>query len=391
MIKFKYMKLPKSILLLSVLSLFPLFIISQEPGLYSMNKYLYALENKNIAMVVNHSSMIKNKHLVDTLLNLSVNIQMIFSPEHGFSGKFSAGEYVQDSLYRDSIPIVSLYAQNKILDDVYLNNIDVVIFDIQDVGVRFYTYLSTLHYVMESCAKNSIKLIVLDRPNPHVNYVDGPVLEIEYSSFVGMHPVPIVYGMTIGEYALMINGEGWLNDNRMVDLHIVKNSNYFRHSVFNLHTKPSPNLRTLNAILLYPSLCLFEGTIVSVGRGTEYPFEIYGAPFFTTSFSFMPTSNFGAKFPKYQNQLCYGFDLRNTLSNDQYPNQIDISHLMNAYRSTSLVDQPRFFNQFFNKLAGNSRLQDDIINNVSEHEIRASWQQDINAFLLLREKYLLYK
>jgi len=357
-----------------------------------MSQYVPILKNKNIAVVVNHSSIVNNKHLVDTLIELDVNIKVIFSPEHGFSGEFNAGEYVNDSLYDGSIPIVSLYGENKELKNSYLEDVDIVIFDIQDVGVRFYTYISTLHYVMEGCARNNVKLIVLDRPNPHVNYVDGPVLENEYTSFVGMHPVPIVYGMTIGEYALMINGEGWLDDNLKSNLRIVKNITYSRSSVVNISIAPSPNLRTMNAIFLYPSLCLFEGTIISVGRGTNHPFEIYGSPFLKTHFSFRPISNIGSKYPKYQNKLCYGFDLKNLFaSNKQMQiDKINIDYLITAYALTPLEYRSSFFNDFFNKLAGNSSLKKYIINNVPESKIRAIWQKDIEVFLQLRKKYLIY-
>ena len=278
MIKFKYMKLHKSILTLLMISFMYLEAVSQVPGIYDLNNYLPFLKNKKIGLVVNQTSVINNSHLLDTLVSLGIDVISVFSPEHGFSGTLNAGEYFNDSIYNQSIPIISLYGKNKELKDDDLKNIDVMIFDIQDVGVRFYTYISTLHYVMEGCAKNNIKLIVLDKPNPHVHYVDGPVLDADYSSFVGMHPVPIVYGMTIGEYALMINGEGWLTDNRICDVIIIKNLLYSRNSsiTYDFPVPPSPNLRNMNAVLLYPSLCLFEGTLISVGRGSDSPFEIFG-------------------------------------------------------------------------------------------------------------------
>ena len=393
MIKFKYMKLDKSIIILLVLSLCHLQIICQVSGSYKTEEYISVLKNKNVAIVVNQASLIDNKHLVDTLISRGVNIKRIFSPEHGFLGLHNAGEYVNNSFYNDTVPIVSLYGKNKKLKSQHLTDIDIVVFDLQDVGVRFYTYISTLHYVMQGCARKDIKLIVLDRPNPHMHYVDGPVLEIEQASFVGMHPVPIVYGMTIGEYALMINGQGWLSDNLICDLHVIKTSIVSRNEIIDISVPPpSPNLRNMNAIYLYPSLCFFEGTIVSAGRGTDYPFEIYGAPFFTTNFSFIPNENFGSKNPKFKNKTCYGYDLRRSPNTTVFNNQqcIQINYLIDAYKNSPLEYRDVFFNTFFNKLAGNKSFKESIINNASEEQIRLSWQQDIDDFMIIREKYLLY-
>ena len=393
MIKFKYMKLARSIIIIFLLTSLHLVVVCQVPGIYDMDQYLPFLKNKKTAIVVNQTSMVNATHLLDTLIASNIDVRLIFSPEHGFSGQFSAGEYVYDSLYFGGIPIISLYGDSKKIKDDYLRDIDVVVFDIQDIGVRFYTYISTLHYVMEGCARNNVSLILLDRPNPHVNYVDGPVLESEYSSFVGMHKVPIVYGMTIGEYALMINGEKWLSNNLICDLYVVKNKMYSRSDFVDISNPfPSPNLRTMNAIFLYPSLCLFEGTVVSVGRGTDYPFELYGVPFFNTDFSFTPISNFGAKNPKHNNTICYGFDLRkkDSLVGQNQFHQLSISYLLEAYRQTPKKYKSSFFNNFFNKLAGNSSLQKHIVNNSSEKTIRLSWQEDIHDFMLIRKKYLLY-
>jgi len=387
------MKLDKSIIILLVLSLCHLKIICQVSGIYKTEEYVSFLQNKNVAVVVNQASVIDDKHLVDTLINRGIDVKLILSPEHGFFGLHNAGEYVENDLYNGIIPIVSLYGANKKLKKEYLNDIDILLFDLQDVGVRFYTYLSTLHYVMRGCALKDIRLIILDRPNPHMHYVDGPVLETEYTSFVGMHPVPIVYGMSIGEYALMINGQGWLGDNLTCDLHIVKNNLTSRNERIDVSIPPpSPNLRNMNAILLYPSLCFFEGTIVSAGRGTDYPFEIYGAPFFTTDFSFIPNENFGSKNPKFNGEICYGFDLRKgenvLLVNNE--TSIQMQYLISAYNSVPTDYKDNFFNSFFNKLAGNSSLKENIMQNMSEQKIRLSWQKDIADFMIIRQKYLLY-
>ena len=385
------MKLHKSILLVYVISFYSVYSFSQTLGIEHLHEYVPIIKNKRLGLVVNHTSQINNTHLIDTLLVLGVNINAIFSPEHGFFGDLDAGENFDNSMYNDSISIISLY-NNKKMKDINFDNLDVIVFDIQDVGVRFYTYISTLHYVMQGCAVNDIQLIVLDRPNPHAHYIDGPVLSLDYSSFVGMHPVPIVYGMTIGEYALMINGEGWLNDQLYCDLYIVKNRNYERYDIIPMAIYPSPNLRSMNAIFLYPSLCLFEGTQISVGRGTNAPFETYGAPFFNTNFSFKPISSFGAKYPKFENQICYGFDLKDSFSQFDFMevNRINIQYLINAYQNTPDEYKTGFFNDFFKKLAGNIQLQKDIVDGLTEMEIRESWQLGLKNFTLIRNKYLLY-
>ena len=400
MIKFKYMKLDKSILTLFVITCIYTGSFSQVPGAYDLDHYFPFLKNKNVGLVVNQTSLVGDVHLLDTLINLGVNVISIFSPEHGFSGTLNAGEYFNDSLYKQSIPIISLYGKNKKLKDQDLYNIDVMLFDIQDVGVRFYTYISTLHYVMEGCAQHNVKLIVLDRFNPHAHYVDGPVLNKKHSSFVGMHPVPIIYGMTIGEYALMINGEGWLKDNLVCDLFIVKNLLYSRSEPveYVFSPSPSPNLRTMNAISLYPSLCLFEGTLISVGRGTEIPFEIFGAPFLDEDkfpFSFLPKPNFGSNSPKYNNQLCYGWLLNSNedaqyLYEDSGLNALNLNYLIDAYQNTPNDYKTKFFNSFFNKLAGNDELQKQIVDGVDVLSIRKSWERDLIDFKAIRIKYLLY-
>jgi len=381
------MKSAKSILILFIINCFQFCLFSQNLGIDNVSKYIHLLSEKNVGLVVNYASQTNNTHLIDTLISLGIDVSIIFSPEHGFSGIFNAGEHVNDSNYRDSIPIISLYGSYKQPTDNHLKNIDIMLFDIQDVGVRFYTYLSTLHYVMEACVEADIDFILLDRPNPHAHYVDGPVLELEYSSFVGMHPVPIVYGMTIGEYALMINGEGWLRNQKKCKLNVVTLESYSRFDSMKIQFAPSPNLRTMNAILLYPSLCLFEGTLISVGRGTDSPFELYGAPFLKSSFQFYPMPNFGSSDPKYSQQTCYGMNLKN---NDNDLNKMNLKFLINAYHSSPPYYQNKFFNNFFDKLSGNGELKFQIINNFTEDQIRASWKEDIDDFLLIRNKYLIY-
>jgi len=384
------MKLHKSIFF-CLTSFLQFLTISQVCGIYDTEAYIPYLINKKVAVVVNQSSIIDNQHLIDSLISSDIHIESVFSPEHGFLGISPAGEYIDNSVYRNHLPIISLYGHSKRLNDEDLKNIDVLLFDIQDVGVRFYTYISTLHYVMEACARNNIKLIVLDRPNPHTHYVDGPVLKMDYQSFVGMHPVPIVYGMTIGEYAMMINGEGWLDNELICDLSIVKLTSYSRGDIINIPIAPSPNLRNMNAIFLYPSLCLFEGTLISIGRGTDLPFEMYGAPFFNTDFRFIPSPNLGSKNPKFNGELCYGINLENqNQENFQLNSTISLEFLIDGYSRTPDSLKSKFFNSFFPKLIGNDLLEQKIINHISENEIRLSWENDLRKFLMIREKYLLY-
>lgn len=361
-------------------------LYAQISSIYDTHRYLSLLEGQNVGLVVNHSSMIYDTHFVDSLINLNINVQVIFSPEHGFSGNLSAGETVFNSLYNDSIPIVSLYGENKKPSTNSLVGLDVVVFDIQDVGVRFYTYISTLHYVLESCAENNIKCIVLDRPNLHADYVDGPILNKDYSSFVGMHPVPIVYGMTIGEYASMINGERWIS--KSCDLFVLTMIGYNRDEVYDIEIRPSPNLPNNNAIALYPSLCLFEGTNISVGRGTLFPFQQFGAPYLNSKYYFVPKSNVGAIRPKYENEICFGLDLRNFYGHSKFSKKIVLEWLIESYSNAPNKDM--FFNDFFDKLAGSSILRFQIIEGRSIFEIKASWTEDILNFKKIRKKYLLY-
>ncbi|MDR0803203.1 DUF1343 domain-containing protein [Fluviicola sp.] len=356
-----------------------------------MDLYLDSLRGKRVAVVANQSSALGGKHLVDTLLALGIRIQKVFAPEHGFRGTADAGEKIwshQDPV--TGLPIVSLYGSNKKPRADQLWDVDIVLFDIQDVGVRFYTYISTLHYVMEACAENGKPLIVLDRPNPNAHYVDGPVLEKDQTSFIGMHPVPVVYGMTIGEYALMINGEFWLQNNVTCQMYIVPCKNYTHKTKFEIAIPPSPNLRTDLAINLYPSLCFFEATTVSVGRGTERPFEMYGHPNFRkTGFTFVPMPTTGARDPLWQNHTCNGYDLRASQNKRMY--EINLSWLINA--RDQLGDSIEFINQrnFFDRLAGTSALRLQLKSGMGAKEIKETWKPGIQAFLKTRQKYLIYK
>lgn len=360
-----------------------------ETGAENLVYYLFDLEGKNVGVVANHSSIVGNSHLVDTLLSLKVNVVKVFSPEHGFRGHADAGEHLESSIDNiTGLPLISLYGNNRKPTREQMKGIDIMLFDIQDVGVRFYTYISTLHYVMEACAESNIPLIVLDRPNPNGNYVDGPVLQKEFTSFIGMHPVPIVYGMTIGEYAQMINGEKWLKDNMSCDLTVVPLKNYTHDSEYSLPVAPSPNLRTDLAIRLYPSLCLLEATTVSVGRGTDHPFECFGHPDFPDNyFCFTPVSSFGAKNPKQDKNKCYGFNLISERS--KRSGEFNLEYLITT---RELLDSNVFIDQsgFFNRLAGNGELAVQLMNRIPEDEIRASWEPALSEFKRTREKYLLY-
>jgi len=362
-------------------------------GANRMNEYLSLLKDKNVGIVGNQTSLVKTSHqeyvhLVDTLLSKNVRVKKVFAPEHGFRGKADAGEKVKDGVDKKTgLPIISLYGNNKKPSSQQLDNIDILIFDIQDVGVRFYTYISTLHYIMEACAENEIPLIILDRPNPNGDYIDGPILKKEYQSFVGMHPVPIVHGMTIAEYAKMINGENWLAGNRKADIHNVYVKNYHKNKKYTPPVPPSPNLPNYKAIRLYPSLCFFEGTSISVGRGTDKPFQLYGAPFLPANkyqFKFTPEPNQGAQHPKHEGKICYGKQL------DSLPEaKINLKYLLRAYQNAP--DQKFFFNSFFNKLAGNDQLQHKIKQHRPVDSIYMSWSKDLQKFKALKSKYTHYR
>lgn len=361
--------------------------LTLKTGAENYNAYLPILTNKKIGIVTNPTGIVENKkHLVDFLLEHKVDLQKIYAPEHGFRGTADAGEVIKDGKdIKTNLPIISLYGNNKKPKPEQLADIDIVIFDIQDVGARFYTYISTLHYVMEACAENNIELLVLDRPNPNGSIVDGPVLEMEHKSFVGMHTIPVLHGMTIGEYAKMINGEKWLTNGLTCNLTVIPCANYKRDMPYSLPVKPSPNLPNDQSINLYASLCFFEGTNVSVGRGTEKQFQIYGSPFLLkTDFSFTPIPNFGAKEPMHKDILCYGEDL----SKIKKVSRLELKWLIKTYANTS--DKTVFFNDFFTKLAGTKKLQEQIIEGVSEKDIRKSWETDLNAFKETRKKYMIY-
>ena len=358
--------------------------------------YVNFLKNKNIGMVVNQTSVIGNAHTpsVDSLLKRGIRIKKIFGPEHGFRGNTSNGASVGDSVDPQSgIPVISLYGKHYKPAPADLNGIDLMIFDIQDVGTRFYTYLSTLHYVMEACAENNIELMILDRPNPNAFYVDGPVLDTACRSFIGMHPVPIVYGMTIAEYAQMINGEGWLKNHLKCRLKIIKVANYDHKTPYVLPISPSPNLNTGQSVLLYPSICLFEGTTFSLGRGTMFPFQVLGHPALKDkyTFNFTPVSIKGmSEDPPQKDKVCYGIDFRNYDTDSiRVQGKINILWLINLYRE--FPDKEHFFNNYFKKLAGTAQLQQQVEQGKTEEEIRRSWEPALSRFKQMRKKYLLYK
>ena len=354
--------------------------------------YFPWLREKKVAVIANQTSMLGGVHLVDTLVAGGIQVVKVFCPEHGFRGQAEAGEVVETS--RDSktgLPVISLYGKKKKPSAADLADIDVVLFDIQDVGARFYTYISTLSYAMEACAENGKTMIVLDRPNPNGHYIDGPVLEPSCSSFIGLHPVPVVHGMTMAEYACMVNGEKWLKNGIQCKLMLVPVLNYNHNMLYQLPVKPSPNLASMEAIYLYPSLCLFEGTCISVGRGTTTPFEIIGHPLLdSTTFSFTPASIPGmAKNPPYQGQLCHGYNLtayaREYL---KYACKLNLFPLLECYKL--LKDKTEYFNATFNRLAGNETLKQQIIQGKGEEEIRRSWEDGLKIFRTTRKKYLLY-
>jgi uncharacterized protein YbbC (DUF1343 family) len=364
------------------------------PGAERIATYLPMLKNKRIALVVNQTSMVKENHLVDTLLKLGVDIKTVFAPEHGFRGKADAGEAVGDMKDpRTGLPIVSLYGKKKKPLPEELENVDILIFDIQDVGVRFYTFISTLHYIMEACQENNKPLILLDRPNPNGYFVDGEILNPSYKSFVGMHPVPTVYGMTIGEYAKMINGEGWLTNNVTCDLTIIECKNYTHDTYYDLPVKPSPNLPNIRSVLLYPSICFFEGTTFSLGRGTDKQFQVIGHPKIVSDFSFTPMPNEGAKEPPLKGQKCFGTDLSLlTTGSIIKAKKINLSYLIDYYNKMKAKDEKFFLdNNFIDKLSGSNHLREQIISGKTEDEIRATWKDGLKKFALVREKYLIYK
>ena len=387
--RFKLDLLFKNTLLFILFFQFSNSVFSQEiiQGAERVDYYFNKLNDKKIAIIANNTSVIKtskgNTHIIDTLIARGLSVNKIFSPEHGFLGDKDDGEKFEDAFYKN-IEIISLYGGNRRLKDDDIEDIDIIIFDIQDVGVRFYTYLSTLHYAMESAARKNKKFIIMDRANPNSFYIDGPILDLKNSSFIGLHPVPIVYGMTIGEYGLMINGEGWLENNLKVDLEVIKLKNYNHKLKYEPPIRPSPNLPNIQSIYLYPSLAFLEKTEVSVGRGTTIQFQIYGHPDFKGDFSFTPQPNFGSQYPKLKGVLSYGEDLRNY----ETSNMIELKWLINSFKQIN--DKNNFFRSDFDKLSGTSNLKKQIIEGLSESEIRDSWKEGLEKFKKIRKKYLLY-
>ena len=387
--KFKLNILFKNTLLFTLVYLSLTSAYSQNiiPGSERTNLYIDKLLDKKVAVIANNTSIIRSNnldiHLIDTLIKRGVKIEKIFSPEHGFLGDKDDGEKIENGFYK-SIEVISLYGKNRKINDNDIKNIDILIFDIQDVGVRFYTYLSTLHYAMESVSRTNKKLIILDRPNPNSFYIDGPILDLKNKSFIGLHPVPIVYGMTIGEYGKMINGEGWLENRLKANLEVIKVKNYNHKLKYEPNVRPSPNLPNIQSIYLYPSLAFLEKTEVSVGRGTKTQFQIYGHPDFNEKFSFIPKPNFGSQNPKLNGIKSNGEDLRNYKT----VNRIELKWLINSYNQ--IRDKKNFFRSDFNKLSGSSKLQDQIKNGIQESIIRDSWVEGLEKFKKIRRKYLLY-
>lgn len=362
------------------------------PGAYQIESYKQLLEGKSISIVANQTSMIGKTHLVDTLISLGLNIKVIFAPEHGFRDLADAGETIANSKDpKTGVPVISLYGSHYKPTPADLAGIDIVIFDIQDVGVRFYTYISTLHYVMEACAENHVKCVILDRPNPNGFYYDGNIPDTLHKSFVGMHPVPVVHGMTVGEYAGMINGEGWLKNKIKCDLVVIKCINYTHKTYYELPIKPSPNLPNQNSVYLYPSICFFEGTNISLGRGTTFPFQVYGSPLLPDKgFSFTPESVPGAKTPLLLGKKCFGVDLRNAIKEGLVPSpKINLNWVIYAYRA--FPDKSKYFIPYFDVLAGGPVLREQIEKGMTAEQIRKTWKPGLAKFSKIREKYLLYR
>jgi uncharacterized protein YbbC (DUF1343 family) len=378
---------------LSIILLSFIFIKNDPiPGAAQFNHYGDMLKGKSVAIVANQTSMVNDVHLVDFLLDKGVNIKAIFAPEHGFRNLADAGEEISDGKDKQTgLPIISLYGKHVKPTPEDLKGVDVVLYDIQDVGTRFYTYISTLHYLVEACAENKIKCIVLDRPNPNGFYVDGNVLDTAYRSFVGMDPVPIVHGMTVGEYAMMLNGEGWLKDGVKCDLEVITCKNYDHSVLYELPVKPSPNLPNQNSIYLYPSICFFEGTNISLGRGTSFPFQVYGAPELPDrGFNFTPQSVPGAKKPPFMGVKCFGTDLRNALKDKLVPSSaLNLDWVVMAYKD--YPDKNKFFTPYFDVLAGGPALREQIQKGMTSQEIHETWRDELMKFKKIREKYLLYK
>jgi len=359
-------------------------------GAEQLDKYLPLLVGKNVALVGNQSSLVGGKHLVDVLIANKVNIVKVFAPEHGFRGNIDRGEHIDNEVDgKTGLPIIGMFGKNKKPSAEALNDVDIVIFDIQDAGVRFFTYISSMHYVMEACAENNKKLIILDRPNPLGDYIAGPIREEKFKSFVGTHPIPIVHGLTVGELALMINGEKWLENGIQADIEIIKIENYNHSMRYELSVKPSPNLPNYLSIRLYPSLCFFEATDVSIGRGTDFPFQVVGYPdkVFGT-YTFEPEDREGMQMnPTQEGKICYGLDLRNVNDTTQFT----LKYIIDFYQKANFKETFFTRESFFNLLAGNDKLLKQIKDGLSEQEIVNSWQPDLEKYKLMRMKYLLYQ
>ena len=359
-------------------------------GSERMDEYLEKISNKSVGLLVNHSSLVNNTHLIDTLISRNINIKKIFSPEHGFTGNIERGKTVnEDTLIIDEriIPIISMYGKSRIPSKESMKGLDIIIFDIQDVGARFYTYISAMHNMMNICAELGISFLVLDRPNPNSGYIDGPVLEMEYQSYIGMHEIPIVHALTVGELATMIKGEKWIENSENLDLEVIKVDDWDHTMEYELPVRPSPNLPNQQSILLYPSLCLFEQTTVSIGRGTSYPFQVIGHPNYNDkSFSFTPVSVDEERKPKHEGNESYGIDLRKI----EVKKELNIKYLINFYNKLKDNDSD-FFGKYFYRIAGNKKLENQIKDGISEKEIRSSWQIKLSQYKKKRKKYLLYK
>jgi uncharacterized protein YbbC (DUF1343 family) len=365
-------------------SLKPQIIVGAE----QLDILLPKIKGKNIALVVNYTATVSQTHLADTLKSLGATIKKILAPEHGFRGNAANGEHVKDGVdTKSGLLVVSLYGNNRKPTAAQLADVDIVIYDIQDVGVRFFTYVGTMHYVMEACAENGKKLIVLDRPNPNGDYIDGPTLLPEHKSFIGMHPVPVVHGMTVGEFAHMINGEGWLEGKKKCELEVIPLKNWKHADEYSLPLRPSPNLPNDQAVKLYPSICFFEGTSLSLGRGTQFPFQVIGHPELKGfPFQFTPVTIEGMAInPPQENKLCYGLDLREAA----VPKKIDLHYLIDMYKA--FPDKEKFFIPFFERLAGNKVLRQQIKDGLTEDQIRQTWQKDLEAYKVMRQKYVLYE
>ena len=365
-------------------------LITIKVGAEKINKYLNLISGKSVGLLVNHSSTVNKTHLIDTLISRNINIKKIFTPEHGFTGNIERGKTVnEDTLIIDEriIPIISMYGKSRIPTKESMKGLDIIIFDIQDVGARFYTYISAMHNMMNICAELGISFLVLDRPNPNSGYIDGPVLEMEYQSYIGMHEIPIVHALTVGELATMIKGEKWIENSEKLDLEVIKVDDWDHTMEYELPVRPSPNLPNQQSILLYPSLCLFEQTTVSIGRGTSYPFQVIGHPnYYDKSFSFIPVSVDEERKPKFEGNESYGIDLRKI----EVKKELNIKYLIDFYNKLKDNDS-EFFGKYFYRIAGNKILENQIKDGISEKEIRSSWEIKLSQYKEKRKKYLLYK